>query len=436
MCVSKHPTLCTVVRNADSEQPQLARISNLDLSSHMHMVQIAGAEDSAERLVQRLLERAHNEALTEYETRPQWRVYVAPVSDRSSSSVTAFHMAFACSHALADGISGLLFHKTFLKAFKDAQQLGDGTNILAETSLPRSLPPPLEQAGSFPISWSFLLGPLLNEYLPRTLFKALGLDRSPEDAWIGAHTRPGRSTLAPLLPTAVRVALVPPSVLEKVLAACRGHDVRLTGLLNHLIGRALANVLQSRSQSHTHFVVETAIDLRRCLPGTEASMANYVSAVTETISVQADDAERDSTPGTMNVDWEGMQRMTKKLAKASSTLSDQPVALLKYVSNIREWTMKNAAKPANSSFSMSNLGVFDGHLNNDTSDKSEWRIVDMIFSQSADGVGAPLNVNVASARGGSLALTITWWPGQLGVQDEEGFVEAVCGETLRQLERL
>lgn len=43
----------------------------------------------------------------------------------------------------------------------------------------------------------------------------------------------------------------------------------------------------------------------------------------------------------------------------------------------------------------------------------------MTFSQSANGVGVPLNINVASVSGGPLDITLTWWPGMLpdGVAD-------------------
>lgn len=82
---------------------------------------------------------------------------------------------------------------------------------------------------------------------------------------------------------------------------------------------------------------------------------------------------------------------------------------------------------------MSNLGLFNATATENTSDKQRWSVEAVVFSQSADGVGPPLNVNVASAQGGPLALVLTWWAGMLGIEDEEMFVEEVCQHILDQL---
>ena len=50
----------------------------------------------------------------------------------------------------------------------------------------------------------------------------------------------------------------------------------------------------------------------------------------------------------------------------------------------------------------------------------------MVFSQSADGTGWPFNINFASVKDGPLAVVITWWPGMLGVDNEEAFVGEIC----------
>lgn len=374
-----------------------------------------------------MLEEVHAEPLLNYTNQPQWRIFVAPVTFEPPAGTSTFYLAFASSHALMDGASGLLFHKTFLQELENIGSCELDASPIFNTAPEPRVAPALEHAGSLSISWSFLLGPLLSEYLP-PLATALGLGpKAVNNTWLGASARPAKPASSALLPTAVRVLHVPQTTLQRVLAMCRKHNARLTALLNHCVACALAMALQVQGHSFENFKVVTAMDLRRLIPESQDSMANYVSALTEDLTVDQQ-LSRDARP---QVNRSAVQNSTLRLAKAASTLSDQPVGLLKYLSNFRGWTLKNASKPADASFSMSNLGVFSR-----ADESRNWNISQMSFSQSADGTGAPFNINVASVKDGPLAITITWWPGMLGVDDEGDFIEYVCERILQQLEAL
>lgn len=426
-CIEQHPTWATIVQDSQAEIPQLARAPNIDLSRHLHLLEPTIDKDQ-EDTIQSLLERAHNDPLSDYETRPQWRLYIAP---DASSKIS--HVAFATSHVLADGMSGFVFHKTFLQALRDSPQLPFDADPILEPSVHETLPPALEQAGNLSISWSFLIGPLVGEFCPPWIARMLGLSKdNPEYSkpWCGAATRPTRkSTADALVQTAVHVTAVPPEILQSAIAACRKHNARVTSLLNHLLCRALARNLHSRGQEYRKFATETAIDLRRCLPVEyQQSMGNYASAVTETVEISHESLE------TGAIDWESIQASTKNLGERSSTLADQPTGLLKYLSNYREWTLKKASTPAEASFGMSNLGVFDGSSNTSDDSAASWTVTDMVFSQSADATGAPFNLNVASGKHGSLMLVVTWWPGMFGLEDERLFVQDTMKAVVGQLQ--
>ena len=421
--------LSTSVQDAKSERPQLVKVSAMNLEEHVHIepdTDTSGDSSEEAQIMESLLERIHNVPLLDPHLQPQWRIHVLPLQSTASSSRMRFHVAFASSHALADGMSGMIFHSAFLRALRDLEHNDFSTNSAFSPPTTTKLQPPLEHAADMPISWSFLLGPLFREYLPTSFTRMLGLDSDlTQDTWFGASKRPERTDHTELIPTAVRVVLVPPKTLRDALATCRAHNSRLTGLLNHLVARALAQALQKRGLNYGKFITQTAIDLRRCIPDSKRSMGNYVSAVPEVLSVYP--KSHGDLENLSDEDWTAVCRSTKRLSEASSTLSDQPIALLKYLSNFREWTLKNAGKPADASFSVSNLGVFD------EDSPADFEVEDMLFSQSADGTGAPLNINVASAKGGSLAIVITWWPGMLGVDDEDVFVEEVCQSITVQL---
>ena len=433
-CIERHPVLSTVVQDGETERPQLARVPKMDLADHMVVLPAYDEEDYQAKILQTILERRHNEPFVKGNLRPQWRVYVGVLRSASASSARS-HVAFACSHALADGISGRIFHKTFLQALQHVASPKTHPETILEPPTANQLPLPLDRSATLPISWSFLLRPLLGEYLPPALAKLLGFSsENTEDMWCGASKRPDIGSSASLLTTAAHVILVSNPVLQRVVETCRTHQARITGLLNHLIASALGRALRARGHQYTRFIAQTPIDLRRAAAIDKDCMGNYTSAYTETIEVNPGQIE--GSVGMTSEDWDAVRCSTKCLSDASSTLADQPVALLRYLNDFRGWTLKNARKPANKSFSVSNLGVFAKTTESDVTGKQDWSIEAMAFSQPADATGAPLNVNVASAEKGALVMSVTWWPGMLGVEKERAFVEEVFAVVVRQLEAI
>lgn len=414
-CVHQHPALSAVVRDAETERPRLVTEGLQDLEDHLRFLDATHGHAETQ---QQLLEQIHNEPFSEYERRPQWKLYV-------SDAVEGYYIAFACSHALTDGRSLIVFHRTLRTALNQLEeQRGDTSEGLIRTSDSKLLAP-LEDAADLPISWSFLLAPLLKEYLPGWLARPLGLaepsptgSQTQDQPYKGAASRPQREDPRKLIPTAVHHVALPPSTFTRLLATCKEHHARLTGCLNHCIAKSLSEALLIRKVPNaTSFKVDTSIDLRRCIPDYADSIANLASTTAETLSAEQND-----------MDWQAVQRTSRRHAEASSTLADQPVGLLRYLTKFREWTTKNAAQPASSSFEMSNVGTFDGRSG------GAWTVSDMVFSQSANGVGPPLNFNVASAKNGALNVVVTWWPGMLGVDGERAFVEEVCEGLLRRME--
>ncbi|TKA32341.1 hypothetical protein B0A50_01447 [Salinomyces thailandicus] len=365
-CVAEHPVLTTIVLDTQTDSPLLARQANMSISHHLR---ISSHPISPENAMAEVLNQVHNDPLDDLSTHPPWRLYIRMI--KTSSALRTFIAAFAYSHAIADGFSGLLFHRSFLRALCGTEGLPHTTdaNFVPETS--SRLFPALEQAATLPISWSFLLGPLIAEYCP--------------------------------------------------------------GILK----RALARSLQETGQEDPRlFKAETAIDLRRCIPAAKDTMGNFPSAVTDVVTTS--NTKATDTPLTKE-DWQTAQRLTHRLQEASSTLSDQPVGLLKYLSDFRSWTIKKASQPPECSFSVSNLGVFEtetAKADGESESGGGWVIGDMAFSQSADATGAAFNLNLASTKAGGLNVVVTWWPGMLGVQDEGRLMERVCGGVVDQMEHI
>ena len=441
-CVIEHPVLCTVIQQAETEHPQLAKLSSIDLGDHIGVPDPTlptGDSKSVESDVQDFLTRVHNEPLLDCHIRPQWRLYVLPLKPHnySSPSAQSFRIAFSYSHALADGMSGPLFHTTFREALQQVADLPFDADLKWEIpDTQRVILPPIEKAGNFTLSWSYLLGPIVAEFISQRLARRLGISDNTDGAWIGAPVRPKRPAAPPqeLVQTALRVALVPQPTVQHVLAVCRTRKVRLTGLLNQIAAKALAAALHARGQEYRKFIASTPVNLRRCLPNSQGCMANYPTGLSEVLTISL--LPEPEAYKLTNEDWNSARHQTEHLEQVSNTLADQPVGLLRYLPNIRNWVVKEAERPAEESFSISNLGVFEDELEESPSahHPKRWAIEDMIYSQSADATGAPLNINVVSLKKrGPLAIVPSWWPGMLTVDDEEQFVEDICENMKNQL---
>ncbi|RMY58851.1 hypothetical protein D0863_12130 [Hortaea werneckii] len=159
-------------------------------------------------------------------------------------------------------------------------------------------------------------------------------------------------------------------------------------------------------------------------------MGNMASAVEDTVVIEEGCQIRKLS----DREWETAKNITLHLQQASSTLLDQPVGLLRYLSDFKGWTLKKATQQPGCSFSVSNVGVFE---DSEPKHPAGVKIKDMIFSQSADGTGAPFNLNLASAKSdGTLNMVMTWWPGMLGVENEGRFMDEVSDRVVEELKTM
>ncbi|KAI6817279.1 hypothetical protein KC332_g7064 [Hortaea werneckii] len=159
-------------------------------------------------------------------------------------------------------------------------------------------------------------------------------------------------------------------------------------------------------------------------------MGNMASAVEDTVIIK----EGRQIGKLSDREWETAKNITLHLQQASSTLSDQPVGLLRYLSDFKGWTLKKATQQPNCSFSVSNVGVFEDGKPQDSAGVTSKEVS---FSQSADGTGAPFNLNLASAKSdGTLNMVMTWWPGMLDVEDEGRFMEEVSERIVEELKAM
>lgn len=349
---------------------------------------------------------------------PAWRLVVLPFSQQRC------FIAFTYSHALGDGLSGIAFHTTLLTAFQEHCLTQD----LTCTPTLKQLHPPFDTSQNLPISWGFLLSPLLGAYLPTSLASLLGLQAAANSitpgTWVATPTfyDPERYR------TGVELLSVDATTLGQALNICRIHGAKLTSVLHQLIIGALSGTLPGPNNV-TDFAARTAINMRAPVgrPGDE--MGNYSSG-----HFQVYPFKLSAKPSNHGIDWTLAKSDTAKLAVAANKLQDQPVGLLRYLRDIRSWTISQIGQRRDCSYELSNLTGFrpSGPL-------QRCSITEMIFCQPADVNGAPLTFNVVSVVGGPLSIAVSWQIGALDLasnRDEKDFVSDVCQRIRRGFDEL
>lgn len=437
-CVEQHPILGAVITDGSSEKPGLALLETIYLEDHIDM---RGFREQAteDQRIEALLAEISDEQFASVDKIPPWKVVLRSLpSERELDSTARFLILFAYYHSHGDGKSGLAFHRTFLEGLRNADPstyvpIASWRDLFICKTSSAGLPPPMEEAGKLTLSWSYLLSPLLGAYLPGFLASMLGVRASAvaQDGgiWCGKNLSFDPSSFK----TGLVMVTIDHNTMQAILQRCKARHVSFTGLLTHLIARAISSTLGPDNSSKA-FASQIVVDLRRLFNGTysDNTMMNCVSAYNETIPAPSTSADW-TNPA--NEIWTAARNTTAEVAKSASTLHNQPIGLLQYLNDFRSWTLGQIGKKRECSFEISNLVVFDTPTLS-TDDAKEppipveaLQIERTIFSQPANATGACLDFNLVSTKGGPLVITATWQRGVLDVGDgeqEEGFVRRIC----------
>ncbi|ETS85174.1 hypothetical protein PFICI_03199 [Pestalotiopsis fici W106-1] len=434
-CIDKHPTLSAIVRDQHTDKAYFERVPTINLEEHIDIVTESDAGPSnarekansettiIESLLPAILDKPWPSDI------PPWRATIVPLKsgERGQDHPRCF-IAFSFSHALGDGRNGFLWHRTFRDGIFDRVDEAAGTSL----TTPRGeFPAPFDTPESLPISWGFLLRPLIAVLLPNFLAEFLGF--RPTTSHVDPSTWTGSRMFREPGPfnSCLRLIEIDAAATQKVLQLARGHGAKLTGTMIQSFARGLSKAIP-RSEA-TRLISGMAVNMRRAVPNTSDEMGFFVGACYETHERQDDWA----SPWTEKT-WANARSLTEKLAEAAVTLHDQPVGLLRYVPSITKWTASKIGQERDSSFDVSNLGAFEATLPGISDDHSRCKITDMVFTHSPAVTSAPLTVSAVSVKGSRLMITIAWQPGALGIprESEAGFVEELGTFVKKDLESL
>ncbi|KAJ5645850.1 hypothetical protein N7490_002222 [Penicillium lividum] len=423
-CIEKYSFLSVVAKDKDTEKSSYHAVATINLQDHISIIQNDNFGDdtiSFEKVLPQILDRPWPADT------PPWRIVVLPLAS-GDSAATRCLINFAFCHSLGDGMVGVAFHRTFLDAWRDGV-CPEGEQPFLISLPDRTLPAPFDTPERLPISWKFLLGPLIAVYLPTFLASMLGLQAhaSTVDAetWTGARAffDPAETS-----PSRVIMLEIEAPLLQKTLQMCRKNDTKFTGMLHQMVVRALSKAFVDPSV--TNFVSGTAVDMRRSIGVAPLSWGLYVTGHYE-VHKRAVLPESPALPDYM---WTDASSLSKKLADCSTRLQDQSIGLLRYAPSIRNWTLGKVGGKRDCSYEISNLLAFDDGGAAD----QKCSISKMIFSQPANIPSAPLNFNVISVKGGSLMCTVSWQAGALGIplEKEKPLVDGICASIRADFESL
>ena len=443
-CIAVHPILSAAIQGEDTEDPCFTRPKTMNLRNHIEILDAVEDKDLQEDDLDFITEntkKVHDQPFLEVDKQPPWRVVVLPLANETGPSTQQrMYIIFAYSHSHGDGKSGLAFHQTFLEGLNLVNSQYDSSYLYQPPSSP--LPPALEEACHLPISWPFLLLNVLGSIVPTFAHNLFGFEPSgAENVWSGREMRHDPLNFR----TGSQSLLVRSDEVQSILNVCRENGTKFTGMFNQLVLSALDHALPGDSTTRS-LLGGIVLDLRALIPTcSDDQMGNYVSAHYEP-SNPSDLASLSNARGNLKQNaafWNAARGTTERLANCSTTLSNQPIALLRYISKFRPWILGQLGKKREFSYEISNLVVFDPQPPVSSSSQPasprcemKWTIDRMIFSQPANVIGSALNFQLVTMKNGDMVITLNWQLGVLGVSDEGSFARGILEEIGTELKRL
>lgn len=424
--IDQHPILSAIPLDEDTKTPYFARLDSIDLAQCVFIVHrelAVPADGQTDEELDAVLEEQHNTNFKEdLGSRPFWRIVMLLPISKSDLEIT---VSWIYHHALADGGSGAVFHRSLQNALRQATQLYsqdvgkimDTDTVIQSPSDP--LLPPLEDLHPLPLSAGYIVKQLWNDWFPS---HAQGL-------WTGnpVPSEPSRMRFKSLV--------LSRDATSALVQASRTRGVSLQATLQCIL--ASATFMHLDNEWHT-LRASGPISLRRYLkiPSTQRSIDEQLG--TWVGQYEFDHRRQPTFASDSNnsyFDWaEALAVKSAIAAELAKDLKDTTVNLLRWVSDVTKFFTKKAGSKRGESFELSNVGVMKANIDDigEGSSNDNWNIGRCVFSQSASVTGPAFCVSVATGGDGCAVLGFSWLEGA----HEEGWVEQVmetAGKRIQQL---
>lgn len=396
--IARHPILSAIPLNEDKSFPYVhfAHLPSIDLRTCVEFVhrKTPVVDEEQDEELDRVLQEQHNRNFKEgLGTKPVWRLIVLHNPQQSSS----FTAAWVFHHAIADGTSGLVFHRAFLFALQTVSPTVHESQSMDPVikSPNKPLLPPLEELHPLPISPLFLIKALLASLLPHWF------DPRPVKLWTGGPI----SSDPAFLHTKLRSLVLSSIVTKQLLTLSRKNATTLTGTLQCIIASATLSNLDP--EKFERVKANGPISMRRFMKWDGGELEDvFVNGMTEYNYVHARSASPSSAS---SFSWDEARSVRAAIqTELDKNGNNSVVGLLRYVSDIHKLFTDKIGQERANSFEMSNIGAYKAKQK----DGDEgWRLGRVIFSQCPNVTGPAFAASVATGGDGCAVITFTWFEG-------------------------
>ncbi|MCJ1295505.1 hypothetical protein MMC34_007068 [Xylographa carneopallida] len=390
----QHGSLNCYVEGVDTSEPRFQRLNTIEIQDVLQIEDLEKGDSLAQKL-----QFLHDQSWS-VDRKPLWKLVVMrePRVAGDTAVGLTLHIAFVYHHVIGDGLSGAAFHASLIRELESIEKTGQHPQespTAIDTPPSINLIEPIEKLTPLPLSWSFLIKQVVQEYAPRSLIGA------PSPLWTGL---PVQTLDKCPLRSRVQIVTIRRDRVESLLQECRKHGVTITSLLSATIVTILAKALPEAPR----FLGWTAYTLRRATGTSMNDIVNQTSSFETNYPADSLDSIRKASNITERVEslWSTATcfhaQMQDELARCPR---DNPVGLLPYVSDHVKYYQKKFGKAREATWELSNLGVFKKIPD---SLPGVWTLEGMTFTQGAQPVGPAFTVNCASVQDGPLTMAITW----------------------------
>ena len=415
--VLQHAALNCGIIDENSQNPAFVRLKQLDLTKHLDLrfhedkpsIPRSILSDKQNRRMEHTLSDQHRHFWRNLATRPAWKLMVVVQTDTMFPAQLVVDVSFIFHHALIDGLSGILFHKSLLDALNSTAPNPTASDYLIKVPETLTLPPPVEHCLDLRVTFSRLILEFLNEQRP-------AWTRSMSSPWTGspAYLLEGTSFVSH-----VRFFEINELHLRSLLQKCKIHNTTLTTLLHGIIVHCLSDMVPNAKS----FVATTPYSVRNFSDSSSDDLVNQISVVTNKFSRRT---MKSMTGHRNGLDFCGFVKLGSQfqlnLRKARTEFpANSTLSFLRFVPDFHEFFREKLGKSRNATYEVSNISVFQ-NPKIDSHDEEKWSVSRLLFTQAGSVVGNALSFNVASVKDGMLTVSLTW---------QDGAVDTNLAERLR-----
>ncbi|KIV84466.1 hypothetical protein PV11_00242 [Exophiala sideris] len=402
--IADHPALSAVPVDEGTSAPYFARLPQINLQEATTFVSSELVLDPYNEVsikeLDRILEEQHNTGFrNQASSLPFWRMIVLYEPEKCLNVV----VCFVFHHALADGTSGLAFHRAFHSALDRANSItptfggygSHGNTEFVARPPDRSLIPSLEDIHPLPLSITYILKSLWNDWFPTR----------PSTVWTGAPITADPSKRR----SRFQSICFSQDTTASLLRACRSHSTTLTAVVEVLTAAAVLTELPSE---YSTVRCDGAIAMRRWLPHdvvNEDSIGDWVSRYVDEHR-RTDGNVRGRSKAIDLFSWDEARRVRNTIeTELNKEGKDSVVGLLKYAGDLHQRFKGKIGKDRDETLEISNIGVYKSGVAEDKN--CEWKVGRVVFSQCTDVCGPAIGVSLVTGGDGCLNIGLSWLEG-------------------------